>query len=255
MNANPSYEVKFLLKDGKVLNSDHKLKDKYKTLFNINEELDMAMLYLDTKNTKLLNAQGWNVRVRKKETSSKTEFTFKKRYAVENNNLEAVLTAAAEEGFNAENTAYECEVDWGFAKKTLSFSYEKKNKFADLKDTELPTKTVCVSYAKQFSPAEFNNYVYAGWGNENLDNCKKFGPVSAIRYKGTFNDLELSVEVWKVIEEDGSGYDYIVEASFKADDYIAALENKCDLMTLLVSKDILKAKDSLKTQLILERYN
>ena len=95
MNANPSYEVKFLLKDGKVLNSDHKLKDKYKTLFNINEELDMAMLYLDTKNTKLLNAQGWNVRVRKKETSSKTEFTFKKRYAVENNNLEAVLTAGS----------------------------------------------------------------------------------------------------------------------------------------------------------------
>lgn len=62
-----------------------------------------------------------------KENKSDYELTYKKRYPVVNGNIQAALTLANQEGFDASDDNYEAEVDWGYGKQTLSFSNTKRS--------------------------------------------------------------------------------------------------------------------------------
>jgi hypothetical protein len=70
------------------------------------------MLFLDGKRRDL-HVEGWDVRFRDIEGEKKLELTYKKRYPVQGDDIDAALDAAARQGFDAGESDYEAEVEWG----------------------------------------------------------------------------------------------------------------------------------------------
>lgn len=125
-NAVPAYEVKFLADPDLVLDSSGSPRSEVMDTLDLNSTPQAIRVeYFDT-DTLELNSKGWDVRIRKKENKSDYELTYKKRYPVVNGNIQAALTLANQEGFDASDDNYEAEVDWGYGKQTLSFSNTKK---------------------------------------------------------------------------------------------------------------------------------
>lgn len=131
-NMVPDYEMKFLLDSGKVLNDDYKLDSEYRDFFDTGKKYEtVGVLYLETEDYDFSN-EGWYNRIRIKEDSDKFDLTYKKRYSIENGDIEAALTKANEEGFDISDTNYEAQVDWGYNKMTLSLSNKKQKKTTDM---------------------------------------------------------------------------------------------------------------------------
>jgi hypothetical protein len=66
--------------------------------------------------------------------------------------------------------------------------------------------------------------------------------------------MSLYLEVWPLHNSGVMGIKYIVEASFKTKNRTIASVERCNLVAYLQSKGWFFAQDSLKTQLIIERY-
>lgn len=251
-NAVPSYEVKFLLSNDAVLKPDFTLKNEVKDAFQMNEPAArMLVEYFDTTDLSL-NDSGWNVRFRKKEDKKKYELTYKKRYAVVNGDINAALTQANLDGFSAADTNYEAEVDWGYSKQTLSFSNDKEESTS--KGLNLPNEAEALNLLVSKIPGKLDKTNAPGWGTAQLLQAYAHGPILASRYSGTFEGLETDIEVWPIIGANGSGTEYVVEISFKTDDYQTAASKRTNLMNLLNNKGWLVPADSLKTNLVLDRY-
>lgn len=251
-NAVPSYEVKFLLSNDTVLKQDFTLKNEVKEAFQINEPAArMLVEYFDTTDLSL-NDSGWNVRFRKKEDKKKYELTYKKRYAVVNGDINAALTQANLDGFSSADTNYKAEVDWGYSKQTLSFSNDKEESAS--KGLNLPNEAEALNLLISKIPGKLDKTNASGWGTAQLLQAYAHGPILASRYSGTFEGLETDIEVWPIIGANGSGTEYVVEISFKTDDYQTAASKRTNLMNLLNNKGWLVPADSLKTNLVLERY-
>ncbi|OAB38904.1 hypothetical protein PGLA_19480 [Paenibacillus glacialis] len=251
-NAVPSYEVKFLLSNNTVLKQDFTLKNEVKEAFQINEPAArMLVEYFDTTDLSL-NDSGWNVRFRKKEDKKKYELTYKKRYAVQNGDINAALNQANLDGFSAADTNYVAEVDWGYNKQTLSFSNDKEESTS--KGLNLPNEAEALNLLISKIPGKLDKTNAPGWGTAELQQSYAHGPILASRYTGTFEGLETDIEVWPISLPNGSGTEYIVEISFKTDDYQTAASKRINLMNLLNNKGWLVPADSLKTNLVLERY-
>lgn len=252
--ANPNYEVKFYLKSDQVLDSDHKLKKEIRTLFDMPSSLTkMRVQYLDNDQLEL-NEMGWCSRIRKKEDSDKFELTYKKRYPIREGQIEAALALAASEGFDAGEDDYEAQIDWGYTKQTLSFSNRKTFKDNDYSGMSLPNLKDSIKVAVDEAPGKFENWQYKNWGKDILEDSRIYGYVKAKRYIGEFENTKTYIEIWKIINEAGTGYEHMVEISFKADDYEIASSLRTDLETFLKERNLLEEKDILKTSLILNRY-
>ena len=88
-----------------------------------------------------------------------------------------------------------------------------------------------------------------------VEKSRIYGPILAKRSVGTWSGLELDIEVWPIKEEaPKTGIEYIVEASFKTKSQSTASTKQAELATFLQEKGWLLAQDSLKTQLIMDRY-
>jgi hypothetical protein len=66
--------------------------------------------------------------------------------------------------------------------------------------------------------------------------------------------LQLYIEVWPIRNAAGTGTEYVVEASFKTTNQTTASTKHDELITYLQGKGWFLAQDSLKTQLIMDRY-
>jgi hypothetical protein len=66
--------------------------------------------------------------------------------------------------------------------------------------------------------------------------------------------LQLYIEVWPIRNAAGTGTEYVVEASFKTTSQTTASTKHDELITYLQGKGWFLAQDSLKTQLIMDRY-
>lgn len=255
-NATPNYEVKLFLNPAVVLNSDNQLKSSVRNYFGMPETKEkMSIQYLDT-DSKSLDSQGWSARVRKMEeyTDKEFELTYKKRYPVTNGDINAALILAAADGFDAGEDDYEAQVDWGYSKQTLSFSNKKDIEKSGYSGMDLLSKSDSIKELRDRAPGKFENWGSENWGTDQLKNAHKYGPVDAKRWIGTWRGLKIYVEVWEILKESGSGYDYVVEASFKTDLYADAQSLKAQLETDLTSQGWFVAIDELKTQMILDRY-
>ncbi|WP_226000728.1 hypothetical protein [Paenibacillus sp. BJ-4] len=251
-NATPSYEVKMLLDTAQVLNADGSLKSSIVHEFQISDEVQrLSVEYFDTDQLQL-NGEGWNVRFRKKEDKKNYELTYKKRYTVTNGDIEAALSQANKEGFDASDDNYEAEVDWGYSKQTLSFSNDKKTSAS--KGLTLPSPDQALKQLLDHLPGKLQNWKDSNCGKKTLADSRVRGPVQVSKYEGSFQGLDTDVEIWPIRSASGSGTDTIIEISFKTSDYSAAASNRTQLINLLQSKGWLVPADSLKTNLVLERY-
>ncbi|EHS59911.1 hypothetical protein [Paenibacillus sp. Aloe-11] len=251
-NATPSYEVKLLLDTTQVLNADGSLKGSVVNEFQINDEAQrLSVEYFDTDQLQL-NGEGWNVRFRKKEDKKNYELTYKKRYTVTNGDIDSALTKANKEGFSASDDNYDAEVDWGYSKQTLSFSNDKKTNAS--KGLTLPSPDQALKQLLDNLPGKLQNWKSSNWGKKALADSRVRGPVQVSKYEGIFQGLDTDVEVWPIRSANGSGTDTIIEISFKTSDYSTAASNRTKLINLLQSKGWLVPADSLKTNLVLERY-
>ncbi|UPK44299.1 CYTH domain-containing protein [Paenibacillus pabuli] len=252
-NAVPAYEVKFLAKPELVLNTNGTPRSEViQTLGLSSTARNISAEYFDT-NALNLDQQGWNVRFRKKDDKNNYELTYKKRYPVINGDVNAALTLANQEGFDASDDNYEAEIDWGYGKQTLSFSNTKK---VDTKATgvQLPSQQEALSMLLDKLPGKLKNWSSSNWGKQQLTASRAYGPVTFQRYEGSWNGQEMTLEVWPIRNAAGTGVENIVEISFKTTDTSAASGLRIQLMQLLENKNWLIPADGLKTQLILERY-
>lgn len=252
-NAVPAYEVKFLAKPELVLNLDGTPRSEVSQTLSLDSTpRNISAEYFDT-NALNLNQAGWDVRFRKKDDKNNYELTYKKRYPVINGDINAALTLANQEGFDASDDNYEAEIDWGYGKQTLSFSNTKK---VDTQATgvQLPSEKDALDMLLDKLPGKLKNWSSSNWGKQTLSQSRAHGPVTFQRYEGTWNGQELTFEVWPIRNADGTGFENLVEVSFKTEDAAAVSGLRTELLQVLESNNWLIPADGLKTQTILERY-
>lgn len=254
--AVPDYEVKLLLNPGAVLDSNHDLSSSVRSHFGMpSTKTKMSTEFLDSDDQDL-NAEGWNVRVRKMEDFDDKEFelTYKKRYPITNGNIDAALAAAALDGFDAGEDDYDAQVDWGYQKQTLSFSNKKSVDQDGYDGMDNLSKDDAIDIAMDEAPGKFEDWSSSNWGTDLLEDAHLYGPVDGKRWTGTWSGDDIDIEVYEILQADGSGYDYIAEASFKTDSRTDAASLKTQLQNELTQQGWFLAGDELKTQMILDRY-
>lgn len=254
-NMTPDYEVRLQLDPARVLSPEHELAPAVLKSFNVSETVRMNVQFLDKCSKDIYDA-GWCVRIRKVEGKSDHELTYKKRYDIENENIGDALTQAKKDGFHGGDSKYEAQVEWGYAKQTLSISREEKISYSGKTELDLPDTVDSRAMATKEAPGKFDNWGPGHkWGTKALETARIFGPVLAKRWIGAWNEVSVFVEVWPLLNSAGTGIEYIVEASFKTDSYATASAERRNLANDLQTRGWLLPGDSLKTKLILERYS
>ena len=253
-NMVPDYEVKLLLDPAKVLGSDHKLTPTVLSTFAMPTTVTkMNVQFLDTSTEEIYNT-GWSPRLRKIEGVADFEATYKKRYAITGGDIDAALTTANNEGFDSDTTKYDAQIEWGYRKQTLSISRQKTASGSGYSGMDLPGTSRSRTFMINDAPDKFDDWLFNDWGTGALAVSRIFGPVLAKRSIGTWSGLKLYIEVWPIIDAAGTGTEYIVEASFKTTSRTTASSKHDGLINFLQDKGWFLAQDSLKTQLIMERY-
>jgi hypothetical protein len=253
-NMTPDYEVRLLLNPAAVFSSEFELNDTVLSAFNMAPTTDkLNVQFLDTSSKEIYTA-GWSARIRKTENEDAFELTYKKRYTITGGDIDTALTTANTEGFGDGNTRYKAQVEWGYQKQTLSISRKKTIADSENSGTDLPGKSNSLKMLIDEAPDKFDNWSHNKWGTSALAMSRIFGPVLVSRSVGTWNGMPLYLEVWPLLNPGCTGIEYIVEASFKTKNRTTASVERCNLIAYLQSKDWFLAQDSLKTQLIMERY-
>lgn len=255
-NMMPNYEVRLQLDPAKVLNSEHEPVSAVLESFTVSETgLQMNVQFLDKCSKDIYDA-GWCVRMRKVESKSHLELTYKKRYEIVNGNIDKVLNRAKDDGFDGGDTKYESQVEWGYTKQTLSISRRKRVSHHGKTELELPGLNESRKMAIKEEPNKFEDWGPGDdWGTKTLAKAIVFGPVLAKRWIGKWNGIQVYIEVWPIPNAEGMGSEYIVEASFKTDSYKIASAERSNLTNRLQAQGWILAEDSLKTKLILDRYS
>lgn len=251
----PNYEVKLALDPALVLDSSHNLASAVRSEFGTGSSYkSYRVQYMDTA-AQSMQGQGWSERIRKRDDQSNHEIQYKKRYDVVNGDINAALTQAAGEGLDS-SSGFDFQVDWGYSKQTLSIDYEKDATISGYSGSglKMPNEAASRTVSAANAPSKFANWTSTGWGTTQLNNAVVYGPVDFKRYEGTFEDLDLDIEVWTVINEAKTGNEFWVEASFKTDSYSEASSTRTALMNELNGKGWLIPQDLLRTSQIIERY-
>ncbi|KAF4170830.1 hypothetical protein CNMCM8694_005647 [Aspergillus lentulus] len=252
----PEYEVRLQLNPAAVLGPNHELTDTVLSTFGIppTSPIKLNVQFLDTSDKELYTA-GWSARIRKTENEDDFELTYKKRYTITGGDIDAALAAANNDGFSTASANYEAQVEWGYQNQTLSISRKKTIADSGNSRMDLPGTSRSIEMLVKEAPDKFENWRPNNWGTRALAVSRIFGPVCASRCIGTWNQMRLYLEVWPLIKLKGSTeIEYIVEASFKTKSRQTAADEKSRLADRLEEKGWFLAQDSLKTQLIMERY-
>ncbi|KAJ4178700.1 hypothetical protein NW755_012994 [Fusarium falciforme] len=253
-NMTPEYEVKLLLKPAAVLDPNKELTSTVLSTFHMSPSVTKQNIqFLDTTSKDIYTA-GWSARIRKTENEDDLELTYKKRYAIVEGDIDAALTTANNDGFNAGDARYEAQVEWGYQRQTLSIS--RKKAIADFINSgmDLPGERKSREMLVDKAPDKFDNWLHNKWGTGALAESRIFGPVPAKRSIGTWEGMRLYIEVWPIRNRAGTGIDYLVEASFKTQNRTTTATKHDSLISHLQGKGWFLEEDSLKTQLIMERY-
>ncbi|KAH7131463.1 hypothetical protein B0J13DRAFT_642167 [Dactylonectria estremocensis] len=253
-NMTSEYEVKLLLKPTAVLSSKKELTSTVLSTFDMPPSVTkLNVQFLDTACKDIYTAD-WSARIRKTENDDDLELTYKKRYVITGGDIDAALTTANTDGFDASDANYEAQVEWGYQKQTLSISRKKAVADSMNSGVDLPgmfdSRVMLVNKA----PAKFDNWQRSHWGTGALRKSRIFGPVLAERSIGTWEGMRLYIEVWPIVNRASTEMDYLVEASFKTESRTTALTEHNRFISYLKGKGWLLEEDSLKTQLIMERY-
>ncbi|NUS11273.1 MAG: hypothetical protein HOY69_07675 [Streptomyces sp.] len=252
-NAVPTYEVKIDL-TASALDSSDAPTSAVKAAFGISgSSKARSYEYFDTSALDL-NAEGWDVRLRHK-SGSDFEETYKKRFPITGGDIGAALDEANDEGFDSSDTNYDAQVDWGYAKQTLSFSNEKSRSGSGYSGTSMPSASTGRSWLVNEIPGKLEDWGSNNWGKDTLQASAAHGPVTSQVWSGAWESSDdASIEVLPVVDAAGTGTEYVVELSFKTDDYGDAAQLHADAISVADAHGWLYHGDILKTQLILDRY-
>ncbi|MER6922210.1 hypothetical protein [Streptomyces spiralis] len=252
-DAVPTYEVKIDLTTA-ALDASHTPTSAVRSAFGITGSAKARSYeYLDTGALDL-DAEGWDVRLRHK-TGSSFEESYKKRFPVADGDIDAALDEANAAGFDSGDTNYDAEVDWGYAKQTLSFTDEKSHSASGYSGTSMPSGSTARTWLVDDIPGKLDDWLYDNWGSDTLKAARVHGPVTSQVWSGAWESSDdASIEVLPVVGADGTGTEYVVELSFKTDDYADAAELHSDAVAVAEAHGWLYHGDILKTQLILDRY-
>ncbi|KAK4452722.1 hypothetical protein QBC34DRAFT_320510 [Podospora aff. communis PSN243] len=214
--------------------------------------IKMTVQFLDTP-TQTLYRSGWSPRIRR--TSAKPlelELTYKKRYHITDEDVNAALTLANADGFDAGDAKYEAQVEWGCESMTLSISRDKKVVDGNV---ELPDAVKSREMMVAEAPGKFKNFgEEEGIGVRLLSEARVYGPVLAERYTGVWEGKKVSLEIWKVVIIAEGRIEWVVEVSFKVKERGEGEGPRKRLMDELEGRGWLWKRDSLKTRLIMENY-
>jgi hypothetical protein len=251
--AVPTYEVKIDL-TASALDSSHAPTAAVKSAFGISgSPKARSYAYYDTSALGL-DAEGWDVRLRHK-SGKDFEETYKKRFPVTGGDIGAALDQADDEGFDSGDDNYDAEVDWGYARQTLSFSNDKSHSDSGYPGTAMPSSATAVSWLVDEIPGKLDDWGSDGWGSDTLAAARAHGPVTSQVWEGAWESSDdASIEVLPVRDAAGTGTEYVVELSFKTDDYSDAADLHADAIAVADAHGWLYHGDILKTRLVLDRY-
>ncbi|KAL2844501.1 hypothetical protein BJY01DRAFT_235267 [Aspergillus pseudoustus] len=253
-NMVSEYEVRLRLDPAAVLGPDHRPTGSVLSTFDmLPTSTKLNVQFLDMSCKEAYNAS-WSPRIRKTENEDGFELTYKKRYAITGGDIDAALTAANRDGFDADDTKYEAQVEWGYQNQTLSISRKKTVANSRNDGMGLPETGESRQMLVDEAPDKYDNWKYREWGTDTLLVSRVFGPVLARRFTGPWKGMKLYLEVWPLLNLEGTGIEYIVETSFKTKNRTTASLEQGNLAVLLQEKGWFLPQDSLKTQLIMERY-
>ncbi|MFI0718635.1 hypothetical protein [Streptomyces sp. NPDC021224] len=252
-NAKPTYEVKIDL-TASALDSSHAPTSAVKSAFGVSgSSKARSYEYFDTSGL-ALNAEGWDVRLRHK-SGKDFEESYKKRFPVTGGDIDAALDTANAAGFDSSDDNYDAEVDWGYSKQTLSFSDEKSHSGSGYSGTSVPDAGTGLSWLVNEVPGKLEDWKSSNWGKNTLQSSVVHGPVTSQVWEGAWESSDdASIEVLPVRNAAGTGTEYVVEVSFKVDDYADAAQLHADAVSVADAHGWLYHGDILKTQTILDRY-
>lgn len=239
----PACEIKLLIDSSRVLDENHLLNESIREQLGIREEYQtIRAVYLDTPERSFLDA-GWVNRIRQKQGKSKYTITYKKRYAILNNDIETALASALKDGFTPGDSRFAAEIDWGYSNMTLSFSSDIEIKIKELPDITKLTCSDAIQMLTDYMPLEEKKNASVP------ESIQLVGPIEFLRYSGVLNGEEIRIEVWPIADTGGLRYIVELSAKYENPDEAAAIRNS--IIKKLDEMGILIHRDALKTRLIL----
>ncbi|OOR10091.1 hypothetical protein BW897_24450 [Bacillus cereus] len=244
------YEIKFFLKLHRVLNEKFELNCEIIEEFDIKlKDVDETYIQFIDTNNRDMYTQGLILRNRIKREENTCELTYKKRYEIVKDDIQGALEKAKEDGFVVDKNEFNVEIDWGLTNKILNIVY-KPDKQPQLSGLELPS-------VETLREMFFNNgpQIFFDSGKEIINHSVVYVPVFSRKFKGTFKNKEINLEIWSMAE----CKEPIVEISlekFKSDEKDEANQYYNELKELLSTKVnegwILKGKFS-KTDWVMKK--
>ena len=241
-------EVKYLLDPAKVLDAEGKpTEEVLKALGWTGKVKNRGMQFLDVEG-KLYNEAGWSNRVRIKQGDDEYDITFKKRYAVENGDIAAALAKAEADGFVAGLDGYECELDWGWNKLTLSVATEESVAKVGYDDTVLPNLEDSIAMVEGAMPDPVKAVA------ADITKAVLCGPIYYPRYTGELAGMELDIEICAIPNQKTGEVEYVFEVAFSTDTYEEAAAKRDEIAQILEATGYLLKEDGLKTNKILNAF-
>ncbi|KAL7920747.1 hypothetical protein ACQKWADRAFT_328592 [Trichoderma austrokoningii] len=251
----PDYEVHLLLDPTVVLGSDFKLTPTVLSTFAMPTTVTkINVQYIDTVSEDLYN-NGWSCRIRNIENESGFDLTYKWRLPVNNGDINGALNTAFSDGWNSGQGNYNAQIDWLYTSQTLSIQRDYTASSDGYSGTDDPDESDSRSMLESNAPNMFDDWVSYNWGTDMLESGVIYGPVLTKRSIGTWNGVELDIEVWPIENSSGTGIEYIVEASFKTANYTFASDGRAELIALFQNEGWFLAESLSKEDLVMENYH
>jgi hypothetical protein len=125
---------------------------------------------------------GWSPRIRKTKKEDELKLTYKTRYPITGDDIDAALTAANRDRFNASTAKYEAQVEWGYKNHALSISRKKSIAGNEDNRRELPTKhdsRKCWSKKRQTNLAIRSRARRGTTSSRASSSCRRKSPASS----------------------------------------------------------------------------
>lgn len=251
-NAVPNYEIKLNL-GPTALDATGAPTATVRTAFGIGmSSKSLSYNFFDTSPLDL-NGAGWSARLRHK-SGKDFDLNYKKRFPITGGNIDAALTTANQQGFDSSDTNYAAQVDWTYTKQTLSFANSKSHSASGYSGTSMPSESTGRGWLVNEIPGKLEDWNSSNWGKDTLAASRQHGPVTSKEWAGTWQGVEISIEVLPIKNAAGTGTEQIVELSFKTNTLASATSLRSQAITIADAGGWLLQIDVLKTNLILTRY-
>lgn len=180
----------------------------------------------------VLPKNGWSVRIRHKDGEGKFDLTYKHRTPMTGSEEDA-LAQAAKEGFGAEETDYEAQVNTSYRSSTLDFS-NKKSKDCD--PCRIPAERDSLKILADKAPGKFEK------SGATLEGASMSKTATQRTWSADGADLEVT----------GIGGGYYVEVTAETDDRSESGTIRQELIQKLDRASLLMHEDAFKTSHVIE---